>query len=91
MGTLTWTYAFLLWHSQPDFDSLELSLKTRSFTGLVSKGGLSKTKGPLNATICYLLVGIALIICFVHRLGARILLWHYSEYEGGENKYFGIC
>lgn len=66
MGTLTWNYAFLSsLHCQPDVDGLELSLKTKSFTGLVSKGGLSKTKGPLNATICYLLLGIALVICFV--------------------------
>lgn len=57
-------FSFLLWHNQPNIGILELSLKPKSFSGLVSKVGLSKTNELITATSCYLLHGTVLTMCF---------------------------
>lgn len=46
-------FSFLLWHNQPNIGDLELSLKPKSFSGLVSKGGLNKSNSLITVTTCY--------------------------------------
>lgn len=73
-------FAFLLWHNQPNIGNLELSLKPKSFSGRLSKGGLSKKNELITATTCYLLHRTLLVMGFSCSAWARECFYskHYN-------------
>jgi len=84
---------FLLWHNQPNTGNLELSLKPKLFSGLVSKVGPSETNELITATTCYLLHGSVLVMCFSFSGWAPeslcgITAWVVSRKKGSR---FWIC
>lgn len=52
LETAILVFSFLLQHNKANVGCLKLSLKPKSFSGLVSKGGLSKTDALITATSC---------------------------------------
>lgn len=86
-------FAFLLWHNQPNIGNLVLSLKPKSFSGLVSKGGLSTVNELITATTCYLLHGTVLTMCFLISGWAPESFYGITAWFAGrkEGRHFGIC